>query len=264
MVNTDYIFGNSKLPLIALAIHNGHHMPPELAEITTVPEKIRLMEEDPYTGTIAARFANHVIVNDSRFAVDLNRPVQKSVYREPDDCWGLKVRSVDIQAGLLYRLHHSHEEWYEMLAYQLDRMLLFHPEIFVLDLHSYNHRRGGPGAEPDPQAENPDLILGRSNLGAEQYPKIEKLRERLNGQPWNGIELDCRCDVKFSGGYLPRWVNSRYEGRVTCLAVEFKKTWMDEHSGELCEKAFTELKDIFVREFLAFLRFDLGGRFSQI
>jgi hypothetical protein len=40
--------------------------------------------------------------------------------------------------------------------------------------------------------------------------------------PWN---------VRFRGGELSRWVNARYCDRGCALAIEFKKTFMDEWTG---------------------------------
>jgi hypothetical protein len=39
-------------------------------------------------------------------------------------------------------------------------------------------------------------------------------------------------NVRFKGGYFSTWVDDRYVGRGCCLALEFKKTFMDEWTGE--------------------------------
>jgi hypothetical protein len=46
-------------------------------------------------------------------------------------------------------------------------------------------------------------------------------------------ELDVRENVRFRGGELSRWVNQRYGDRGGALAIEFKKTFMDEWTGVL-------------------------------
>ena len=262
MIRTDYIFGNSKCKVLALAIHNGHNMPDKLLENCGIDEASRLREEDPHTGTIASLFENHIIVHDSRFMIDLNRVIQDSVYQEPDDCWGLKARKNPLSLDYLFELHSMHKAWYDVLKYQLDRILLFQPQILILDLHSYNHHRLGPDKPEDDPLLNPDIILGRSNLHPMHYPLIEKLRSRLDGLTWQGKTLDCRCDVKFSGGYLSRWINSTYPNRAICLAIEFKKIWMDEWSGKVYEPGFSELKALFKEQFSDFCKADLSGRFS--
>jgi N-formylglutamate deformylase len=50
-----------------------------------------------------------------------------------------------------------------------------------------------------------------------------------------------RENVRFRGGHFPRWVNGTYGERGFALALEFKKVFMDEWTGELDEPALVEL-----------------------
>lgn len=207
MIRSLYNIGSQDLPVLALSIHNGHYLSPPIEENTGISEADRLREEDPYTGLIAERFANHIIIHTSRFEVDLNRSFDKAVYQNPEDCWGLPARKVPLSPELLSALQDAYRQWYALLDYYVSRFLEIHKLLVVFDLHSFNHRRQGPDAFPDPQIENPDLIIGRSNLPDEYYPQVGKLRRLLDGVAWNGINLDCREDVKFTGGYLSRWLH---------------------------------------------------------
>jgi hypothetical protein len=42
-----------------------------------------------------------------------------------------------------------------------------------------------------------------------------------------------RENVRFRGGHLSRWVHTAFPGQACCLAVEVKKFFMDEHTGEI-------------------------------
>lgn len=245
MLKSSFTFGDESLPLLATAIHHGHELPSELLAACGISEADRLREEDPQTGLIAALFPNHIIVHSSRFAIDLNRSPDKAVYLKPEDCWGLPVRSVPVPEPLLESLRGDYTAWYGLLEYQLERLLQKHPFLMVLDLHSFNHRRGGPQAPPDPQEQNPDIIIGRSNLQDKHYPAAQRLCDLMNGQEYLGRPLDCRQDVKFTGGNFPRWLNAHYPDRVLCLAIEFKKTFMDEWTGIVDWQAFSALKQLF-------------------
>jgi N-formylglutamate deformylase len=245
MLSSVWYFNNDSIPVLAAAIHNGHKMPEELLSICGISEADRLREEDPYTREFAELFPNHLYLQTSRFCIDLNRSPDKAVYLTPEDCWGLPARTHPIPPDLLEKLRQDYSSWYDLLRYQIDRMLSLHPFLVVLDLHSFNHRRGGPDAEPDPQSQNPDIIIGRSNLQEKHYASAQSFCELLNGKEYLGKPLDCRLDVKFTGGYLSRWLNHFYPDRLICLAIEFKKTWMDEWSGLVDAQAVAELKDIF-------------------
>ncbi|MCB5272248.1 MAG: N-formylglutamate amidohydrolase [Candidatus Cloacimonetes bacterium] len=257
MIQSKFHLSGSASPVLALAIHNGHRLPGALLPYTQISQEDRFREEDPHTGSIAQYYANHVVLETSRFAVDLNRNPDKAVYQNPEDAWGLTVRNGVVPHSLLAGLRYSYQNWYTTLQYQIDRLLTMHPLVIVFDLHSYNHRRGGPDAPPDPQEKNPDIILGRSNLPEDLYPLIEDLRQRLDGQDLAGRSLDVRCDVKFPGGYLPRYLNDRYGGKVICLAVEFKKIFMDEHSGTLNPVYLHTLRQIFLKHSLAWVNENL-------
>lgn len=245
MIYTSYCFGDLSRPLLTLAIHNGHEIREDLLKLTKVSAADRLREEDPYTGSVAEMFTNHIVVHSSRFEADLNRNPSNAVYQHPEDCWGLDVRESELPAKLLDKIYADYREWYAVLYYHIHQLLQKHGFLVILDLHSYNHRRGGPGSAPAPQEDNPDIILGRSNLPEKYYPRIEDLRLRLDGKQVAGRPLDCRCDVKFTGGALSRKLNVDFAGSVLTLAVEFKKFWMDEYSGEVNEPMFSDLKTVF-------------------
>jgi hypothetical protein len=46
-----------------------------------------------------------------------------------------------------------------------------------------------------------------------------------------GGRIDVRENVRFRGANLARWVHERYPGTGCALAIEFKKTYMDEWTG---------------------------------
>jgi hypothetical protein len=82
-------------------------------------------------------------------------------------------------------------------------------------------------------------------MSARYHKKVEALRASLDGRQWQGRSIDCRADVKFPGGYLARYLNAHYSDRLLCIAVEFKKLWMDEWTGLLDRKAWDEMKALF-------------------
>ncbi|MFA7542930.1 MAG: N-formylglutamate amidohydrolase [Candidatus Cloacimonadaceae bacterium] len=245
MIQSRYLFSDTLQPVLALAIHNGHGLPESLEPYMGIDEKARRMEEDPYSDLMAMHYPNYIILESSRFAVDLNRPLHRAIYQKPEDAWGLPVRKAPLPPLLLHQLEQYYLDWYKVLKYEVDRLLSFHPFIVIWDFHNYNHRRGGPDTPADPQNENPDIILGRNNMPKEYYPYVEALREKLDGKEVVGKILDVRCDVKFPGGYLSRWLHDSFPGQVLVLAVEFKKIFMNEHTGMLRPVAYGNMRYFF-------------------
>lgn len=243
MIYSEWHLGNDNIPILATAIHNGHYFPLELVKFCGVDEKDRLREEDPYTSEFASLFPNYVVNYTSRFVVDLNRPIEKAVYLKPEDCWGLVPWLKPLPEEYITTLYEDYNAWYTLLNYQIERMLKTHPFLIVLDLHSYNYLRNGP--ETEPEKNTPDVIIGRSNLKSDYYPLIDSLRDIIRNKTIHNRSLDCQLDVKFTGGNLSQWLNAHYSDQLICLAIEFKKIFMDEWTGELDYDIFHQLQAIF-------------------
>src|SRR5690606_12144975 len=123
----------------------------------------------------------------------------------------------------------------------LDNIVDANGGFVLLDVHSYNHRRGGPEAPPDSPDANPEVNLGTGSLPDRWAPVADSFVSMMRGT--STVTRDVRVNIRFKGGYLSSWVNDRY-GRVGCaLAIEFRKDFMDEWTGVPDGVAITELKD---------------------
>ena len=78
-------------------------------------------------------------------------------------------------------------------------------------------------------AENPEINVGTGSLDRDRWGTV--VDAFLEALP----RRDARENVRFRGGELSRWVNGRYCDRGCALAIEFKKTFMDEWTGALDE-----------------------------
>ncbi|MGA8047426.1 MAG: N-formylglutamate amidohydrolase [Dermatophilaceae bacterium] len=229
--------------LLATAIHAGHDLRPEVAEQMILDEATRLREEDPHTDRIGALAPARVVVNRSRFEVDLNRLLEDAVYRTPGDCWDLEVWRTDpLDDDIVRRSQQEYASFYSDLGARLDEVAARGPFV-VYDVHSYNHRRSGPDAEPEPAEDNPEVNLGTGTVDRKIFQGVvDAFTESLSAQRTDGGPIDVRENVKFKGRALSWWVHERYPGRGVCLALEFKKTYMDEWSGEPDERRIAQLQ----------------------
>ncbi|GGK81154.1 N-formylglutamate amidohydrolase [Ornithinimicrobium pekingense] len=234
------ICGDWSGQLVAAAIHTGHDLRPEVAEAMVLDEDVRLREEDPYTDVIGSAAPARVVAHRSRFEVDLNRPRDTAVYRRPEDCWGLEVwRENPLDERLVDGSLEVYDRFYAELGQRLDEVAARGPFV-VYDVHSYNHRRDGQAADP---ADNPEVNLGTGTVDERFAPVVEAFRTSLSDQHVDGHRLDVRENVKFEGRALAWWVHGRYPGRGVCLALEFKKTFMDERSGVPDEAHLARLRE---------------------
>ena len=224
--------GNS--PLIATAIHAGHDLSPSFAAASALSEADRLREEDPYTDAFTWLVPTRIVVNRSRFEVDLNRPREEAVYRSGEDAWGGDLWHRPLSDEMIASSRRKHDEFYRMLERVLRSVEQQFGAFVVYDLHSYNHRRGGPDAPPDDPADNPDINLGTGSMDRRRWgPVADRFLEELRGQHVAGRPLDVRENVKFEGRYLAAFIHERFPASGCALAIEVKKTFMDEHSGIL-------------------------------
>ncbi|WP_092565284.1 N-formylglutamate amidohydrolase [Bowdeniella nasicola] len=218
--------------LIATAIHAGHGLRPELAELIALPEADRLREEDPFTDRLIDGFDTRVYVDRSRFEVDLNRDADGAVYRSPAEAWDLKVwHDTELDAANVAASREIHTAFYDELRARLDECAKHGPFV-IYDVHSYNHRRDGADRPAAPEADNPEVNVGTGSLNSERFGGIvTAFIGALQAQrvPWG--TLDVRENVRFFGGHLAQWVHENYPETGIVLALEFKKTFMDEWSG---------------------------------
>jgi N-formylglutamate amidohydrolase len=219
-------------PLVAAAIHAGHRLDPEVARHMALDEASRLREEDPHTDGWLDIAPNRIRVLRSRFEFDLNRPANSAVYLEPEQAWGLRVWRSPPPAALIERSRALHRAFYAEVEAFIARRLERCPRLVLLDLHSYNHRRAGPAAAPADAAHNPEINLGTASVADPGWrPLIDAFADALRGAA--APALDVRENVKFQGGAFVRWCHARFGARVCALAIEVKKTFMDEWNAQL-------------------------------
>lgn len=221
-------------PIVATAIHDGNLLRPEVAAAMKLADLDRLREEDPFTGQAIVDVPTHVIVHRSRFEFDLNRGADGAVYETPDQAWGLDVWTDRPDRPLVERSLALHADYYRMLGNLLDGVAARHDRFVLIDVHSYNHRRDGPDGAPTAQADAPDINIGTFSMPRDEWAfLLDPLMEAMAGFDFNGRRLDVRENVAFQGkGEQTRFVHERYPGKGCAIALEFKKFFMDEWSGQ--------------------------------
>lgn len=221
-------------PILACAVHAGHHIESDLSPFLAIDESTRLREEDPFTDQLASIVPASIVANHSRFEFDLNRPPESGVYLEPEDAWGIQVWNQAPPSELLARSHERHAAFYRAILARCTELARTYGRFLILDLHSYNHRRGGPGSEAADPGLNPEVNLGTGTLDRSRWAHvIDRFVADLSPGTASSGPIDVRENVKFRGGYLGRFVHERFPESGCVLSVELKKTFMDEWTGVL-------------------------------
>jgi N-formylglutamate amidohydrolase len=221
-------------PVVATAIHDGHELRPDVRRLIRLSDAERLREEDPYTASWTSLAPTRVVVHRSRFEVDLNRPRDGSVYRTPAECWGLDLWHEPPTQEVLERSYAEYDAFYAHVRELLDRVQRAHGRFVVYDLHSYNHRRSaaGPEVPPDDPEANPEINLGTGSLDRDRWGGVaDAFLASMRAQRVAGRPLDVRENVRFQGGWFSAWIHRTYPETGVALAIEVKKTFMDEWTG---------------------------------
>jgi len=233
MNTSPWTINTNPTPLIATAIHNGHEARDEVAQLFALSDSDRLREEDPFTGQWVTIAGTRVVVHHSRFEIDLNRPRHKAVYLTPADAWGLQVWQSPPPSEVVNRSLAQYDAFYAEMQNLFAQTVAQFGRFVVFDLHTYNHRREGlDGPIADPTL-NPEVNLGTGTMNRNQWaPPIDRFMADLRAFDFLGRHLDVRENVKFRGGHLAQWTHQTFPESACVLAIEFKKFFMDEWTGQ--------------------------------
>jgi hypothetical protein len=253
----NYFLGDSDMPIIATAIHDGHDVREEVIKFMDLKEDERLREEDPFTSAWTMIADTRIVGTQSRFEFDLNRPREKAVYITPEDAWGLKVWKSDLPADVIGRSLNMYDMFYEDVYKILKQFESRFGKFVILDLHTYCYRRDGADKAPaDPEA-NPEVNIGTGTMNRNNWAGlVDRFISDLRNFDYSGRHLDVRENIKFRGGNFGRWIHGNFPSSACCLSVEIKKFFMDEWTGIPDESQVKKIEEA--------LKFTLPGISEQL
>lgn len=236
-------FGNS--PVIGTAIHDGHFIRMDIADLMALSPEKRLREEDPFTGEMVAGLTNRIVVHHSRFEVDLNRATDEAIYLKPEQSWGLEVWNQALPEQASRQSLDFHADYYAMLETVLSTVERRHGAFVVLDVHSYNHRRQGADAPATAQAEAPDINIGTFSMDRSRWGDVvSAVGHHFASATIGGRRLDVRENVAFQGkGEQTRFIHERFAENGCAIAIEFKKFFMDEWTGKPDARVVADIRE---------------------
>jgi hypothetical protein len=139
-----------------------------------------------------------------------------------------------------------YDEIYAQLAAYFDSLLRIHKRLIIYDLHSYNHRREGYDKYA-PVEENPDVNIGTANINKTVWaPVLDTLMNCMTKYNFEGRHLSIGENIKFKGGYFGQWLQERYADLVCPIAIEFKKFFMNEWTGESDENQLSHIRELLI------------------
>ena len=209
-------------------------MRPDVADCLRLDDNQRRYEEDPYTGEWTSIAPTRIVagVRGSK-SISTARATRLFISRRPmpgDSTSGSARRPQE----LVSRSLRAYDDFYAHLRHLLERLVADHGQVVVFDLHSYNHIREGAGGAAAEAEGNPEINLGTGTMARALWsPIVDRWLTAMREYDYLGRRLDVRENVKFFGGQLPRWIHENFPNSVCALAIEVKKFFMNEWTGEL-------------------------------
>jgi len=237
----------------ATAIHAGHRIRNELHSALKISAPDRLREEDPHTERFLSDFPLQIIANDSRFEYDINRADYRAIYTTPEMAWGLDVWNRTLTAEEMNLSLKKHKEFHQLLDLLTDYLIRQNEFGIIFDLHSYNYQR--EARLPWFKDPKPAINIGTEAVNRNRFGKIlDDLMDRLKNISINGHAIPVAENEVFKGGYLVRRISARNFNQVLTLAIEFKKIFMDEWSGEVNQAVLEDFINQFCKVVKEFIR----------
>ena len=85
-----------------------------------------------------------------------------------------------------------HDEYYAMLRQVLEGLQQRHGRFVVLDIHSYNHRRDGPGSAASEPSGAPEINIGTFSMDRKRWAHVvEPFMETLRAFEFRGRTSTC-------------------------------------------------------------------------
>lgn len=211
------------VPYCCTAIHAGNKLRSELQDKIHHNEYERWYEEDPHTDDFIISLPITVVVHDSRYEYDLNRPSEQCIYTVAWDkpVWKRKLTPKEVQ-----RSKQKHANFYKVLHALVQKLENMFGGCVVFDMHSYNHKRW--------ERNVPLFNIGTERINQEKFgPMVKRWAEELQSVQLEGIENVTSINNVFYGrGYCLEYISSHFKETLV-LATEIKKVYCDEESGDI-------------------------------
>lgn len=227
---------------LAVVLHSGNRVRPEMIEIMDVTGEDRSREEDLYMDLFVKDFPIHLIARDSRFEYDLNWEIEKAIYPFDGKKWGLRVWKRYLDAIEAEESYKKYREFHALLELVLDHIMAEHRCAILFDIHSFCYQRENKVKWWEDS--KPEINLGTRYINRDFFsPLIDLFLDGMSGATLDGQTLRIVENDIFPGGYLTRKFARSHNRQVLVLAIEYKKIYMDERTGELFNNKLHTLKE---------------------
>lgn len=228
-------YQKNKFNTLLLTVHSGTWMPKKILEKHSWSENQRKTEEDigieRIYGHLVLKKGGMWIDNKlSRFSVDVNRPLERSIYFKGSETWIKKdIWKKELTQKDIKYLHNSYEEFY----FTLGELINAYRFNIIFDGHSM---RDGP--------DRSEISFGTKYIPKFYMPIVKSMQRKL-------INLGYKTflNMPYHGGFILEWLNEKFPD-LFIFSIEInKKLYMTKNReiviDENLEKISKDMTQIF-------------------
>ncbi len=221
------------VPVVHTAIHDGHNLAGSLLSKCLLDDNERRYEEDPFTGDMIQAFPITLRALDSRYMYDLNRSPEDCIYEQ---AWGKTIWREALSEREVSAHKKLHASYYQVLRVLISKLEQLFNACVVYDLHSYNYLRIA--------SDTPLFNIGTYSVDTQRWqPVLKHLLKQLQQHEYSNIENRAALDEVFQGkGYQAAYIRQHFNNTL-CVALELKKVFMEESSGQPYPLILDEFKE---------------------
>ncbi len=213
--------GNS--PVLAMAIHAGSRIRPELQPYLLADAYRRRSEEDYGTSVLIENCPDIVIAHDSRAEYDLNRERDDALPLTAEQFWGIQIYREVPPDEINRRTLTKYDHFRQFITEYTHAMTEKFGCCYVFDIHSFNlSRQRENGLDPVPL-----FCVGTRNVLPKYRSRADELIQKLSEVRVPGVENHTRENRPFGGGACCREL-VRNDDRICAFSIEVGKYYMDE------------------------------------
>lgn len=223
-----------------IALHAGSKIRKKMREKLALTLQQQHCDEDPFTDRFIRNFPVRIIARDSRFEYDLNRNRRTCVYKKYKKKWQLLIWNRNPSEKDIEVSCQKFDEFFQLMDITCDFLLKHNRYAFLFDMHSFCYRR----FEDRPWYIDPlpEINIGTKASNRKLFgPLIRRFQKSLSGTLIEGHPIRIAENEIFKGGYLSRRTGKKYKNQILTFALEYKKIFMDEITGELYPEILEQL-----------------------
>ena len=227
-----------------IAVHASSAIRKNLHKLLHVNAADRYREEDPKTDKFLKNFPLLIIARDSRFEYDLNRERFRAIYTTPETTWGLDVWRRPLITKEKKISLAKHDEFHKLINIVVEYIIQKNDCGIVFDLHSYNYQR--EEKLPWYVDQKPVINVGTKSINRSLFEdQIVDFLSQLQTITIQDRKITVAEDDIFSGGYVAKRLCEKYYNQLIVYAIEFKKIFMNEWTGEIYQSVLDEFVEKF-------------------